>query len=366
MGVLRTLCRVIFYFLLAVFVALLAFAFQASRIARTSTESDIVAVGGVAIKHKDGRLTEVHEGGVKDGVPFFLFHCFNCDGQSAVEEVYNREYIKMNIRVIAPSLPGHSLSTIKHGRTMLDYVSDFQDILDQLGITGRFYVLGYSFGAQHAAVIASHYSERILAAGLIAPVMPPELGVEAKFPYTTGERVLQFLVRTPLIGELVAKLFASLTFEQILQGHSALIHFAKTAKPEYIDVFRGSVSRAFNLSHVGYVRGGLELIHAPWGFDFATGLAKVRALFVAYGTKDTLLLPVGTEALLKHLPTHTVVEKVDDDHMFMLTELARMVKRVVELWNEEEEEATSVLLEKVVASHRHKCVNDLGTRLHLT
>eukprot|EP00898_Chlorokybus_atmophyticus_P001627 jgi/Chlat1/2465/Chrsp171S02345 len=106
----------------------------ASRMPPPVTEAAIRDAGAVPVRLPDGRLLEVYEAGVKDGVPLLYFHGMSGTGRRFTSPDYQELFEKLKIRAILPSLPGHGLSDVVLDRKLKDWPSDMADVLTTLGL----------------------------------------------------------------------------------------------------------------------------------------------------------------------------------------------------------------------------------------
>ncbi|WP_431231708.1 alpha/beta fold hydrolase [Mycolicibacterium psychrotolerans] len=86
------------------------------------------------------------------------------------------------VRLISPDRPGIGGSDVQPGRTLLDWVDDVADLMDQLGIE-RFAGMGWSMGGQYAAALAWGLPDRVRRVAIVAGALPlTEPGVFERLP----------------------------------------------------------------------------------------------------------------------------------------------------------------------------------------
>jgi pimeloyl-ACP methyl ester carboxylesterase len=120
---------------------------------------------------RDGRSLGVEEYGAPGGMPVFYFHG---TPESRLDlALLGGEFAAAGIRLIASDQPGFGLSSPQRKRTLLAWPDDVAQLADALEID-RFAVLGYSCGGKYAAACARALPERVLAAGIVSGIGPPQ------------------------------------------------------------------------------------------------------------------------------------------------------------------------------------------------
>jgi len=248
-------CRVFGYMILAGIVAFIAITYRLAT-GPVSTEDDIVKAGAVPVRLPDGRLAEVFTGGVDDGTPILLFHGFSMCGSFFVSKFYDTVWAKHNLRVIAPSLPGHGRSSLHPDRNLKSYVSDVKTILDHFNVDCKFWVAGVSFGSQHAAVIAANMPSCVLGLGMFAPILSPDIILPSD-ELTAGMKLVNTLLTAPLLKHVFGYLFATLKYADMVNSHPTFARFNNTCAPELCAVGQMELTCGFRFSHVGYTQTSL-------------------------------------------------------------------------------------------------------------
>lgn len=115
----------------------------------------------------DGRLLAWEEAGDPDGAP--ILFCHGSPGSRLQRRVFMNHL--NGLRMITPDRPGCGWSDYQPGRTIGDWVSDVNALVDHLDLSG-FAVLGFSGGTPYALeVAASHLPVRAL--GIVSGDAPP-------------------------------------------------------------------------------------------------------------------------------------------------------------------------------------------------
>lgn len=138
-------------------------------------EKDAIAWGGKGrhITNSDGRIVEylVYGSDRPDAKVIIQVHGAGTSAgwQCAMNATLCEE---LNLKGIAPSMPGYGYSDIHVGRRIVDFAQDVELILDAEGVK-EFMVEGTSLGTAHAMAIAWHFGpERCVAFGLNGPYLP--------------------------------------------------------------------------------------------------------------------------------------------------------------------------------------------------
>ncbi len=105
------------------------------------------------------------------------------------------------VRLISPDRPGVGRSDPHSGRTLLDWVDDVSQLLDQLGVE-RCAAMGWSMGGQYAAALGMALPPRVTRVAIIAGAVPlTEVAVFEQLP--AMDRVFTRLSqRIPAIARL--------------------------------------------------------------------------------------------------------------------------------------------------------------------
>ena len=77
---------------------------------------------------------------------------------------------KLGIKLVAIDRPGVGLSTNWENRTMLDFATDVQQVLDYLGVN-EFSVQGMSGGGPFALAVAHAFPNRVRRVGIIGTLV---------------------------------------------------------------------------------------------------------------------------------------------------------------------------------------------------
>ncbi len=129
----------------------------------------------------DGRTLGYAQYGDGEGKPLLYFHG---GVSSRLDIAFAHQYCQERaVKIIAPDRPGIGISSLSRHRTMLDWASDVQCLLNQLSID-RLPLLAWSLGGSYAYACAYKIPERFSkiatvggASPLISPVSLNDLGM---------------------------------------------------------------------------------------------------------------------------------------------------------------------------------------------
>jgi pimeloyl-ACP methyl ester carboxylesterase len=145
------------------------------------------------MKLYDGRNLGFSESGKPDGIPLLLFHG-TPGSRKIIKQSKGESWTeKFGIRLIVPERPGYGLSDPEPERTIKDWASDVEELVDYLELK-HFHVVGGSGGGPYVLACAIHSSARILSANLICSGVPPEI-VRLSKDMQLGNRIIFFLAK---------------------------------------------------------------------------------------------------------------------------------------------------------------------------
>ncbi len=227
------------------------------------------------IRLPDGRWLGYLDFGDPDGVPVFYFH--GLPGSRLEMALDESLFKELHIRIIAADRPGYGLSTYQHGRKVLDWPNDVEELANHLNIA-RFIVFGSSAGGAYAAACAYKIPECLLACGLAASVAPPH-AYKDMFEWTPPHISRAVARYSPMpvqrllaaMGALQTKLTPGNTVEVIEQRNQGVMWsparrsgataHASTLTP----VVREIILEPWRQGGDGYARDNWLSAHA-WGF----------------------------------------------------------------------------------------------------
>lgn len=206
--------------------------------------------GGRLVSAADGRQVEYFAWGSTrgDATVAVLIHGQACTGKGFKDFFFPQEVMeRLNIRAIAPSLPGHGYTDSIHHRRIASWPrDDLGPILQAEGVK-QFMVQGWSYGTAHAMATAAYYDgDTCVALGLNCPYLPKavcrELGLPTDADMVFTEAGADSLFIAPICSLLhllwgqVAKATALVKDTQILNKEEPDIGRAME-----VDVNRGAV-----------------------------------------------------------------------------------------------------------------------------
>ncbi|MEZ5322142.1 MAG: alpha/beta hydrolase [Microthrixaceae bacterium] len=239
----------------------------------------------------DGRSIGWAVFGPADGDPVFWFH-----GTPGARHQLPHDAAELaterGLRIITIERPGTGSSTSHHYDRVVDFVDDFLQVADDLGVH-EFAVVGLSGGGPFVLAVAHELPRRTIV-GVVLGGIGPTRGIDSIVSHTMllvpAAPVLRFL-RVPLA-----------------KGLSSLVHLATPLADQAVDLFfnlmpgdRGHFSErpldrrqftadlidANHRSGIGAVVDDLILFGRYWGFE----LRRIKVPIVFYGGNSDVIVP---------------------------------------------------------------------------
>lgn len=267
----------------------------------------------------DGRVLAYAQLGDPDGTPVFMLH--GTPGCRLSGRHPDPGKVRAaGLRLISYDRPGYGRSTRRHGRSVVDCVTDIAAIADELGLA-RFAVTGGSGGGPHALAVAARLPERVTR--VECQVSPAPYDAEG-LDYFSGmdpENVKE--IGWALRGEdtLVPELErdARRALDQLDADPAALLNEFDLSDADRAVLAREDVRQSMRVSFREAMAQGISgwadddlAIARPWGF----ALAEIRVpVQVRYGAADVLVPAAHGEWLAAHIPGASVVVDEGSGHM---------------------------------------------------
>jgi pimeloyl-ACP methyl ester carboxylesterase len=264
---------------------------------------------------RDGRVVAYSEWGPGDGRPVVLLHGmpgsrYMCPDVAATESV--------GIRLVTLDRPGYGSSTPNPGRTLLNWVDDFVEWSDAIGL-GACPVLGWSSGGPYALACAHREPERVTTVGLLASVAPVD-EIDGEWERETpelraiGERVR----RDPheardAVSERVSWFvdgWPALSEPQGSHTDDRLLQHAEVAASVH-----GWMGEGARQGTAGYVDDWIAQT-LPWQFSLA---GITRPVDVWWGSDDDLVARSHTDALADRIPGAVLHVLPEAGHLMPIT-----------------------------------------------
>ncbi|MGD9080218.1 MAG: alpha/beta hydrolase [Desulfobacterales bacterium] len=273
----------------------------------------------------DGRLLGFAEFGDRQGKPVFYFHGF--PGSRLEARLADRISRESKIRFIGIDRPGYGLSSLKPGRTFVDWADDVIGLADALGID-RFSILGVSGGGPYAAACACKIPDRLDTIGIICgmgPVDVPGLLPDMPWMYRQGLRIAG---RAPKIATILYP-FSAFFFRNypksmlsIISGRVAEPDKMALRNPELRNVLCASFQAAFR-SSLQWPAADVVLYSRPWGFRLEDIRIPVN---LWHGEKDRIVPPAMGHHVAETIPTCRAIFYADEGHFSII------LNRIHEIW----------------------------------
>jgi len=284
--------------------------------------------GGRFVQLTDGRIVEyfVYGSDAPDARVVVEIHGSMMNGWNMADpRVWGVNISKLkdlNIRAIAPSLPGAGLTSAIPGRKIADWPkTDLAPILQQEGVD-RFMVAGTSEGAAHSLAAGHHFGKRVDAMGVYCTWLPNPIIEECNLPRQPDEPP-QWLttawMQNSCCGACLFPLFGHMmTPEKMLSGMVEGLDVEINNPENNIDfgdaawkqAMAEGAARTLKHSYQGQMWSmAHEVMWADWGFDPRN--IEVPRVVVAYMQGDKTCPPEHGDWLASHFeancPGTTVV-----------------------------------------------------------
>lgn len=274
-----------------------------------------------AITLKDGRTLGYAQVGDPNGKPVFHFHGW--PGSRLDVNIFRLagDLAAAGMRLIALDRPGLGLSDFQPGRRILDWPDDVVQLADALGIE-RFSVQGWSGGGPYVAACLYKIHKRVISAGFIACLGPPDIG---EHKIMSGLRYIYPLARhapwllptwTWLLwgraGRDQAKMEAALAQIQDMIAPKDRQFYAK---PEPRRAVAASMAAGFHPGTRGMAYDAV-LWGRPWGFSLQE-ISHSR-VFVWHGEEDTNVPPSFGRVIGRAMTNSQTIFFPDDGHLSII------------------------------------------------
>ncbi len=250
----------------------------------------------------DGRTLGWAQYGAIDGKPLLYFH----GGVSSRLDIEfaNSHCQENNIRLIAPDRPGIGISSPQPKRSLLDWTSDVEHLLNHLNIESL-PLLGWSLAGPYVWACAYKLPQRftkISTVGGASPILPPvkveQLGLLADRMLLSCPPALESVLAASLdaSGKLPAPTMKWILENELSDNDKAIVQEL-------------SLAEATDFIFESTRQGGMGVVDdyravaQDWGFD----LGEIRGdVTLWHGEEDRLLPILMTQYLKDHIPHATV------------------------------------------------------------
>ncbi len=261
----------------------------------------------------DGRTLGWAQYGAIDGKPLLYFH----GGVSSRLDIEfaNSHCQENNIRLIAPDRPGIGISSPQPKRSLLDWTSDVEHLLNHLNIESL-PLLGWSLAGPYVWACAYKLPQRftkISTVGGASPILPPvkveQLGLLADRMLLSCPPALESVLAASLdaSGKLPAQTMKWILENELSDNDKAIVQEL-------------SLAEATDFIFESTRQGGMGVVDdyravaQDWGFD----LGEIRGdVTLWHGDEDRLLPILMTQYLKDHIP-HVTVNIVPKRGHFLL------------------------------------------------
>jgi pimeloyl-ACP methyl ester carboxylesterase len=282
-----------------------------------------------AIRLADGRLLGFAEYGDPSGAPVLFFHG-EVDSR-LLGRAFEPSAHRLGLRVIAADRPGMGFSDFQAGRVVADWPADVTELTRELGIDGRFAVLGASGGAPYALACAWKMPERLTATVLAGPAVP--VSMKRDEPGTSARtRVLrQSAVRAPWTIRVMMTLLGEMTRrspEQLLgrmSDSAGDVDREVFTRADIRSMIPQSMAETFRSGPRGAAHD-MRLLAADWGLPFNRIVGPVS---IWHGEADRDVTPAEARELAAALPNCELHLLPGAAHHLALTQTDALLDAVV-------------------------------------
>jgi pimeloyl-ACP methyl ester carboxylesterase len=226
---------------------------------------------------------------------------------------------RAGLRIIAPDRPGIGMSDFKPGRGFSDWPKDVAGLADSLGLQ-RSALLGNSGDGAYVAACAAAIPKRVTAVVIVSGAWrmdAPEVAANLPFVnrmfwilarrFSPGLRVLLNTMRGPGKSSRDTELAK-------MRAHLAPIDFATLSEPGRLEAVQLSIHECLRAGTKG-AAWDIGLYVRP--FDFSVASIRIP-LHVFHGTEDRNVPLALVRSVVRHIPTATLTEFVNDAHLSSL------------------------------------------------
>jgi len=268
-----------------------------------------------SIELPDGRSVGYAEYGDPNGVSVLYATGGNNSRLEAAS--FDAAARSVGVRLIAIDRPGFGTSTFQPGRRFLDWVTDVDALLRELGLD-RVYLLGLSGGAPHVLAVCHARPDRVVRAAVVNGAAPP--GVPGAFHGMWPPiRVLYALARWAPLPMLRAvqramsdpdRNFTPQNVQRLRPPDAELL----SRRPDVLEDIKTSMREAHRPGYDG-AAWEWRLYTRPWGFELADVTTQVR---MWYAEQDGNAPPAMGRYLAGALPHATLQIVPDEAHLSLL------------------------------------------------
>jgi len=252
-----------------------------------------------------GQILAWAEYGDPGGTPVLYHHGW--PGSRLEARLAHGTALALGLRIIAPDRPGYGASTQTASRTLADWSSDAEALVNHLGIDS-FAVIGISGGAPYALACAAALPARVTQVCLVSPMGPVDDDAALRDFDPLRRASLRLAARrSPLMYGLLRRAVGPLIalnadrFVAALAKSCGPVDRATLERAEVQAEIAASFREGLRRSAAGAARD-LELYAAPWSI----ALARIRApIDLWHGDADGIIPIWLARRLATQLPTAT-------------------------------------------------------------
>ncbi|WP_132993108.1 alpha/beta fold hydrolase [Gordonia zhaorongruii] len=289
--------------------------------------------GSIAVGDKRQRRIGFSEFGNPDGPAIVWLH--GTPGARRQIPTQAREYAETRgFRLIGLDRPGVGSSTAHSYDSISDFASDFQTVLDTLGID-KFSVIGLSGGGPYALAVTHVLSDRVVSTGVVGGVAPIN-GPDA----VHGGAVQLAQHAVPLInvaGAPIGKALSTILGVARPIADPAISIYGRLSPEADREILSRPEFRAMFLDDL--LHGGSRRMEAPfadlqlfvrdWGFRIGDVQSKVHWW---HGDADNIIPYEHGAHMVALLPNATLYTLPDQSHLSGLNHAVEILDTLLNAW----------------------------------
>ena len=289
--------------------------------------------GSVAVGH--GRRIGFAEFGAAKGRPVVWLHG-TPGARRQIPTEARAHAAEHNIRLLGLDRPGVGSSTAHHYRTVLDFATDLETVVDALGIE-EFAVIGLSGGGPYALATAYVLADRVVCAGILGGVAPT-CGPDA---IGGGAMEIARLVAPALTraGAPIGKVVSSILSVARPLADPAISVYGRLSPQGDRELLARPEFRAMFLDDL--LHGGSRRMEAPfddivvfardWGFRIGEVTVPVRWW---HGDRDHIIPYRHGEHMVNLLPDAKLFTMHGESHLGALGMATDIIDELISIWDQ--------------------------------
>jgi pimeloyl-ACP methyl ester carboxylesterase len=288
----------------------------------------------LAVTLRDGRRVAYAEWGRRDGRPVVLLHGMPGSRLFCPDE---EQTVRADVLLLTVDRPGYGLSSPRPGRALLDWVDDYVEWADLVGLPPC-PMVGWSSGGPYALACAAHRPELVTSVALAASPAPLDEvpGSWSRLPHEVRELIELLRRDAPAALDGIRRRCAwfehgwPTMFEPgwtaaMADGGVVDPDDVLLADPDVLGPMLASMREAARQGTAGYVEDWIAE-SLPWGFSPAMVQQHVQ---VWWGEGDALIPAADAEHLARTINRGELVVLPGEGHLFPVQHWGEMLSALI-------------------------------------